>query len=484
MRIPFWILLVGAGLALTAVVIAGMAMIDPNAALLTNAGFEFETVTPNADGDRDIVPFRYTLARPAVITLTFENTAGQRFNLRSDQDRMPGDHEFLFSGVVDGFTLPDDAVIDGTIERRLIPDGDYTWTLTAMGTRRDETETQTGKLLVQDGDVSLPAITSFAMTSTVFTPNQDGVKDRVGMSVVILKEVDVTAWLLSPDGDRFSIAPREDVKHDDQGFRYDFDYEGGVDMGADPPNDGTYTIRIEAQDAVGQRVARTAELTIVNGGKPYAEIVGQPIGPDVVLVSKPYEERYFSSAEGLGELIAPPEDSEDPNFNSVTVPVGDMLVFKLVVENYGASPIRTSGPPPGTVYQQTQLAASLGDLGYQQPGVWRVGIQCETSSDSYPWRWALGDETTLTSEYDAASGNTYLYLPPGERVVVWGAVRMTELVENFNPQTCYAGLIHEGVNISVRNSVVGARSILLQSPDQVGEFNSTPQITPTATPDS
>lgn len=484
MRIPWWILLVGAGLALAVVGLIGMTIIDPDTVLISYAGFEFETVTPNADGDRDVVPFRYTLSRPAEITLIFENTDGQQFTLRNNEPRMDGDHQFLFSGVVDGFTLPDDPAIDGTIERRLIPDGDYTWKLTAVGIRRRETEAAMGRLRVQDGDASLPAITSFAMTSTEFTPNQDGVRDRVGISVVVLKEANVKGWLLSPDGDRFSIALREDVKKDDAGYRYDFDYEGGVDIGADPPDDGTYVVRVEAQDAVGQRVTRDAELTIVNGGKPYAEIVGQAIGPDVVMVVKPYEERYFSSAAGLGDLIVPPQDIEDSNFNTITVPVGDMLVFKLVVENYGASPIRTSGPPPGTVYQQTQLAASLGDLGYQQSGVWRVGIQCDTSSDSYPWRWALGDESTLVSEYDPASGNTYLYLPPGERVVVWGAIRMTELVENYNPQTCYAGLIHENVNISVRNSVVGARSILLQSPDQVGEFNSTPQITPTATPDS
>ncbi|HEX2618898.1 MAG TPA: hypothetical protein VHL11_02095, partial [Phototrophicaceae bacterium] len=182
-----------------------------------------------------------------------------------------------------------------------------------------------------------------------------------------------------------------------------------------------------------------------------------------------------SSANGLGDLIPAPDDSEDAGFNTVVVPVGDLLVFKLVVDNYGASPIRTSGPPPGTVYQQTQLYASLGTAGYQQAGVWRIGMQCETSSDSYPWRWALGDASTLDSQYDPASGNTYLYLPPGKRVVVWGAIRLTELVPTFNPQSCYAGLIHEGVDISVRNAVVGSRSIQLQSPEQIGKFNTTPE---------
>jgi hypothetical protein len=152
------------------------------------------------------------------------------------------------------------------------------------------------------------------------------------------------------------------------------------------------------------------------------------------------------------------------------------------VENYGASPLRTSGPPPGTVYQQTQLYASLGEDAFQQAGVWRVGIQCETSAASYPWRWSLGDATTLESEVDPISGNTYLYLLPGERAVVWGAVRMTEYQPNANPQTCYAGLIHEGVNISVRNQVVGARAIELQNSLATQGFAPTATATITAQP--
>jgi hypothetical protein len=470
MRFPLWTLLLGAAITLIVVLLVGFTLIDPNTPLIQAAGFEFETITPNADGDSDVVPFSYTLSRPANVTLVFESASGQKFFFRQNQPRMKGDHSVLFSGVVDGYEQAGDV----KIERQLIPDGDYTWSLTAQGTQRDETETQTGTLIVQNGDSILPMITSFAMTTDRFTPNQDGITDRVGISVAVLKAADVTAYLLSPDGERYIISQRADILEDETGFRHEFDYEGGVDINADPPPDGTYQVIVEAQDAVGQRVSRTAELTIDRGGKPYAEIVGQPVGPDVVMVTRPYEDRFFSDSSGWGDPIAMPEDTEDANLNTIAVQVGDLLVFKLVVENYGASPIRTSGPPPGTVYQQTQLYASLGKESYQQPGVWRVGVQCENSASSYPWRWALGDETTLDSEYDPVSGNTYFYLPPGERAVVWGAIRMTEYQPEANPQTCYAGLIHEGVNISVRNMVVGARAVELQNPDAVQEFNTTP----------
>jgi hypothetical protein len=478
MRLSPCLLLIGAATALIIVLAVSTLIINPNQALIQNAGFEFEVVTPNADGDRDVVPFAYTLARPAVVTIAFENTDGQRFVFRNAQPRSPGAYTVLFSGVVDGFTLPDET-FEGEIERRLIPDGIYTWTLTADGTQRDENQTANGTLTVQDGDAALPVITAFTMNAPSFTPNQDGVTDRMGMSVVISKQADVSAYLINPNGERFVIGERETVYGSDAGFRREFDYDGGLDINADPPPDGTYTVLIEVQDAVGQRTSVQADLTIERGGKPYAEIVGQPTGPDVVFAVRPYDPRYYSSADGWGERIDTPSDSEDLNQNTITVPLGDLLVFKLVVENYGTSPLRTSGPPPGTVYEQTQLAPSLGIKAFDQAGVWRVGIQCANSAASYPWRWALGDETTLESMYDPVSGNTYLYLPPGERAVVWGAIRMTELVPAANPQTCYAGLIHEGVNISVRNMVVGARSVLLQSPTQVNEFN---VPTPTPTP--
>jgi hypothetical protein len=476
MRIPLWILLLGAALAAAVIIVVGMMLIDPNAPLIANAGFEFETITPNADGHDDIVPFSYTLSRPAIVTLSFESADGSVYYYREDRPRNDGDHRVLFSGVVDGYTLPGEE-FDSTIERRLIPNGEYTWTLVAQGTEREEAETQTGTLIVSDGDSELPLIESFTLAPPVFTPNQDGVTDRVGISAVVQKpDVDVDAYLLSEDGQRYVIAPRElPTSPDIQGERYEFDYEGGVDINADPPPNGTYTVVVEAQDAVGQRTSRTTTLTLEQGGKPIAQIVGETVGYDVLFATRPYEERFYSDAEGLGDLMEPPTFDEDLNFNTVVVPLGDLLVFRVVVENYGASPIRTSGPPPGTVYHQTQLASSLGAEGRQQAGVWRVGLQCETSAESYPWRWALGDETTLETVYDETSGNTYLYLLPGERAEVWGAVRMTEYVPTTNPQNCYAGLIHEGV--AVVNQVVGTRAIQLESEEARGEFNTEPDAT-------
>jgi hypothetical protein len=61
----------------------------------------------------------------------------------------------------------------------------------------------------------------------------------------------------------------------------------------------------------------------------------------------------------------------------------------------------------------------------------------------------------------------HYYVPPRTQVVVWGAIRMTRIEKRQNPQTCWAGLIQEDVEVSLRNSYVGARDIELVDPDAI-----------------
>jgi hypothetical protein len=145
----------------------------------------------------------------------------------------------------------------------------------------------------------------------------------------------------------------------------------------------------------------------------------------------------------------------------ITMPVGDMLVFALTVENYGDVAIRTAGSPPGTVFDWTQRAATFDE--FDESGAWRVGIDCDTAMSDYPWRWRLGGDDDLATVVDPNDGEIYYYLPAGARAVIWGAIRMTE-IEARNPQNCWAGLIHEDVGISQLNGYVGPRRVELVDP--------------------
>jgi hypothetical protein len=166
-------------------------------------------------------------------------------------------------------------------------------------------------------------------------------------------------------------------------------------------------------------------LTIENGGLPRAEI-------------------------SLGAV----------KWSSHTIPLGQALTFELTVENYGLAPIRTFGPWSGTEYEQSQNSNTLGF--YEQDGAWRVGIDCDSCIRDYPWRWALGDESTLTPLTE--NGETHYYLMPGQRAVIKGSILLTEVIESRNPQYFWAGLIHEAVGISDVNNRVDQWQVTIEKP--------------------
>ncbi|MCC7209751.1 MAG: hypothetical protein IT323_20755, partial [Anaerolineae bacterium] len=133
MRISLALTIVVALLALVVVGVLGAQIIQPARALLADVSVTPDRITPNADGSDDVADIRYTLNRPARLSILFtDNQSGAQYHFRDDEARPPEAYTVQFSGVVDGFTLPGETVA-GTIERRLIPDGEYTWTIEARG---------------------------------------------------------------------------------------------------------------------------------------------------------------------------------------------------------------------------------------------------------------------------------------------------------------------------------------------------------------
>jgi hypothetical protein len=94
-----------------------------------------------------------------------------------------------------------------------------------------------------------------------------------------------------------------------------------------------------------------------------------------------------------------------------------------------------------------------------QSGVFRVGIHCENALINYPWRWAVGDDDALVEDEEG-----HLYLPPFTRSVVTGGIRFVDVIEERNPQYCWAGLIHEDVEIAQVNSNVDPVFLRIEVP--------------------
>ena len=204
---------------------------------------------------------------------------------------------------------------------------------------------------------------------------------------------------------------------------HQYDYEGGVDLGVVPPPDGTYTVTAIAEDILGQRVVEHSSLTIQHGGVPRADIINAVV--------------EYSSNEGLRG-----------DFTSLTIPLGATLHFTATVENYGDTPVRTTGPEPGTSYTSRQNFSSLG--WYQSDGAWRFGLDFEENPGyPYPFRWSLGRHEEL--EAVVKGDDTFYYLMPGQRVTITGTIQILDPPPR-NPFYLWAGLIHEGVEI-VQNRV-------------------------------
>lgn len=406
-------------------IFAGWRLLNGDSSLLRNVTFGHEAITPNADGSEDATLISYEISRNATVSIFFENSAGEPFYFRRDKPRGAGEYSVLFSGVVDGYLLPDES-FEGEVLARLLQDGVYTWKITAVS-EDGTSETASGQINIVDADPVLPDMRNFTLDKAIFTPNRDGINDRIQAQFYLAKDVaDLRVFLVTPDGLEVPISELErDIPALGEGRHY-FDYEGGVDNGETPPADGTYPIVAIAQDLEGQRMRVENEMTIQFGGVPRADIFAPP----------------------NGETVA---------FSATAVPVCDTIEFTLTVENYGNTPIRTTGPAPGTVYDSSWNYNTLG--WHTESGAWRVAIGYENELTTYPYRWAIGDAADL-EEIDG-----HFYLMPGQRAIVTGGIRLTDVFGDRNPQPVWAGLIHEDVEISQFNNRVDPDAILVDIPD-------------------
>ncbi|MEZ4515471.1 MAG: hypothetical protein R3C44_01075 [Chloroflexota bacterium] len=420
-----------------AAIFVGGRLLNGDSSLLRNAAVRFDTITPNADGDRDATTIAYELSRNAAVSIYLTNAAGERFYFRQTKPRGAGEYEVLFSGVVDGFRLPEET-LEGEILSRLLPDGEYTWTIEAVD---DDgvVETSEGTITIADADPVLPELRDFTIYPKEFTPNRDGIGDRTLIQFYLTKDVAGTrVFLLMPDGQEVPISEQErDIPANEAGRHY-YDYEGGVDNGATPPPDGTYPIVAIAEDLEGQKVRVENELTIQYGGVPMADIFPPPVGDTV-------------------------------QWSATAVPLCDTVVFTATIENYGDTPIRTTGPAPGTVYDSDWNYNTLG--WHTESGAWRFAIGFENELSNYPFRWAVGNPEDL-EEIDGQ-----MYLMPGERALITGGIRLVDVFGNRNPQPIWAGLIHEDVEISEFNNRVDPQEILVDIPD-LDNLTECPEVVP------
>jgi hypothetical protein len=416
-------------LLLLALAMAGCTVVEAMRPLLSDASVAPAVISPDADGQDDVTLIRYRLGRNARVSIYFTDQAGQRHYFRRERDRSPGEYSVYWGGVIDSEAITfENEYTRATVQSRVLPDGVYTWTIEATDAA-GRAESARGTITIQGADTALPELRKFTVVPPTFTPNQDGIADRAGISYFLNKDVsEVNVYLTSPDdpGLRVPLGETAGTARPGEAGPHYYDYDGGVDLGADPPPDGAYIVVAEARDAVGNHVVVTSTLTIIEGGKPRALI--------------PNAEIDWQGAVG----------------SEMWLPLGSRIVFTTVVENYGKVPIRTAGPWPGAVYRSDEnfntLAVKTGnDSFHEQAGVWRFGIRFDVSETDFPYRWAIGRPEDL--ERRVIDGREQWYLLPGRRGLVYGAI---ELVKRPPREAIFAwgALIHEWVAINAENNYI------------------------------
>jgi hypothetical protein len=410
--------------------------------LLSGVSVSPDVISPNADGSDDATNIAYKLARNADLSIYFENAAGERFYFREARPRSAGEYRVQWGGVINQPYWLENEYGHERVASWVLPDGTYTWVIEAQSDE-GETSRAEGQITLTGGDDTVPELRKFSVSLPVFSPNQDGLQDRSGVGYYLNKDVsEVQVYLYNPEAPTIHYPLEEQqraIEPGMTGYHY-YDYDGGVDRGADPPPDGTYIIAAEARDLAGYHVIVSSTLTIQDGGKPRADVVNGTI--------------YW------GDAVRSLEGTE------LFMPLGATLCFTTYVENYGTVPIRTSGPPSGTNYRSDQnyntLAVETGDDSYyEQPGAWRFGIRFDTSNLDFPFRWAIGKPDELRCEI--VEGYEQCFLDAGKRGTVSGCI---ELDGPFPRNQIYAwgALIHQWVGISAENNNVDRVLIRLGEP--------------------
>ena len=203
----FRFLSVTAALALLAV----LAVACSFSPLLNNVSMQPAVISPNADGSDDATNIRYSLGRTAEVSIFFDDQEGNRHYFRRDQLRSPGDYEVAWGGVVNEPELVDNGHGPQLVVGRVLPDGDYTWTIEARD-ERGRVSSESGTITLAGGDTVLPELQNFTVVPQRFTPNQDSIDDWVSISYYLPKDVDeVQVYLVDPKEPAFKyfIAEKE-----------------------------------------------------------------------------------------------------------------------------------------------------------------------------------------------------------------------------------------------------------------------------------
>jgi hypothetical protein len=331
------------------------------------------TVSPNADNTaNDEVSIPYSLSVPAHVTITLVQPDGKAVPLR-DNDRAAETYALPFTGVID---------VPNSTDQKVLGDGTYKVVFDAR-TSTGRTSEQTVQAVVKDADPVPLDITNIALSNPTFSPNGQGVRtdangqqvdlDQTTINYALSKDASVGITVVDKDGNTTPIQAPADEKAGLQSVTWNGKGPSGIAV-----SNGTYTLHISASDLSGNVTDRTAQVTVTDSGTPEVQIMSA---------------RFFPTVVGIGQT----------------------LNVEITVKNTGDVPIKTLGPPPGTVFKTTDTYLGFAQPGSQVPryedtaGRWRVAVRWTSAAGQYPVRWGFFADDNQE-------------LQPGQQVTIHGGI--------------------------------------------------------------
>jgi hypothetical protein len=361
--------------------------------LLSDVKAEPAILRPTGHGEA--LDITYRVGQESAITIFLEDEADQRYTLRENEPR---------SAAVEQYTLRFDGTVpvdDAVVQRRLLPQGNYTVVVQAH-TRNGSSTEQRQRITIAGNDAPLPAIENLVVYPQTISPNADAVDDIAEITYRLPITATVDIDITTPQGEMLPFVTGEE--QDPAEWRHI--WNGKRPDGSLLPN-GVYTYTISAEDDFGNLVQRQGEIMLEEVGQPEATIIHARIAPKQLML-------------------------------------GETLIIQMRVKNTGDVPIRTYGPPDSYTYDTNQVYSSIEEGQYtaQAGGFWRIGVDWDANSGGgarrYPFRWALSEKPP--AEWDVPYEEDWLQ--PGEVVDLTGYVT---ILQRETKMAFYVGLIQDGV---------------------------------------